>query len=197
MSPKLSGQYRFSDKFSWQLSIGSGFKAPDFRQLLLNFNNASAGYYVFGAKLAKDGLGDLVAKGLVAQRLILPENLGELQAEHSWAINTGFRWKPVESLLIKGNLYRNALQNMIETAPIAQLVSGQNAFSYFNISRVVTQGLDLDFTYKYNDNLSISTGYAFLDTRDLDVMDQIEGGEMYKKDANNQTVRVSKADYGG
>ncbi|MBR9774261.1 MAG: TonB-dependent receptor [Cytophagales bacterium] len=197
LSPKLSGQYRFSDKFSWQLSIGSGFKAPDFRQLLLNFNNASAGYYVFGAKLAKDGLGDLVAKGLVAQRLILPENLGELQAEHSWAINTGFRWKPVESLLIKGNLYRNALQNMIETAPIAQLVSGQNAFSYFNISRVVTQGLDLDFTYKYNDNLSISTGYAFLDTRDLDVMDQIEGGEMYKKDANNQTVRVSKADYGG
>lgn len=197
LSPKLSGQYRFSDKFSWQVSIGSGFKAPDFRQLLLNFNNASAGYYVFGAKLAEDGLEDLEAKGLVAQRLIQPENLGELQAEHSWAINTGVRWKPATSLLIKGNLFRNDLQNMIETAPIAQLVSGQNAFSYFNISRVVTQGLDLDVSFKYNDNFSVSAGYAFLDTRDLDVMDQIAKGNMYKKDANNQTVRLSKADYGG
>lgn len=197
LSPKLSGQYRFSDKFSWQVSIGSGFKAPDFRQLLLNFNNASAGYYVFGAKLAEDGLADLEAKGLVAQRLIQPENLGDLQAEHSWAINTGVRWKPVASLLIKGNLFRNDLQNMIETAPIAQLVSGQNAFSYFNINRVVTQGLDLDVSLKYSDNLSVSAGYAYLDTRDLDVMDQIAQGNMYKKDANNQTIRLSKADYGG
>lgn len=197
LSPKLSGQYKFSKDFSWQLSIGSGFKAPDFRQLLLNFNNASAGYYVFGSNLANEALTALEEKGLVAKRLIQPENLGELKAEHSWAINTGFRWKPIEPLLVQFNAYRNALENMIETAPIAQLVSGQNAFSYFNISSVITQGLDVDLHYKFNENLNFSAGYAFLDSRDLDVVAQIKNGEVYKKNASNQTIRVTTADYGG
>jgi len=197
LSPKLSGQYKFSDTFSWQLSIGSGFKAPDFRQLLLNFNNASAGYHVFGSRLANEALERLEDKGLVAKRLIQPENLGALKAEHSWAINTGFRWKPTDLVLVQVNAFRNALQNMIETAPIAQLVSGQNAFSYFNISRVITQGLDIDLNYKYNENLSFSAGYAFLDTRDLDVVAQIENDEIFKRNASNQTVRVTSADYGG
>ncbi|AKP51605.1 TonB-dependent receptor plug domain-containing protein [Cyclobacterium amurskyense] len=197
VSPKLSGQYKFSDTFSWQLSIGSGFKAPDFRQLLLNFNNASAGYYVFGSSVANEALEKLEEKGLVAKRLIQPENLGELKAEHSWAVNTGFRWKPAEAVLVQLNGYRNDLQNMIETAPIAQLVSGQNAFSYFNISQVITQGVDVDLQYKWNDKLSFGAGYAYLDTRDLDVLDQIDNGEIYKRNTSNQTVRVTRADYGG
>jgi outer membrane receptor for ferrienterochelin and colicins len=197
LSPKISGKYNVSDTFSWQLSVGSGFKAPDFRQLLLNFNNASSGYYVFGSRLANEELNRLEEKGLVARRLIQPGNLGTLEAEHSWAINTGFRWQPIAPFSIQVNGYRNTLDNMIETAPIAQLVSGQNAFSYFNISQVITQGLDIDLQYEFNDKLNISAGYAFLDSRDLDVIAQIENGQVYKRNAVNQTVRVSKTDYGG
>jgi outer membrane receptor for ferrienterochelin and colicins len=197
LSPKISGQYKVSDTFSWQLSLGSGFKAPDFRQLLLNFNNASSGYYVFGSRLANEELYRLEEKGLVARRLIQPGNLGRLEAEHSWAINTGFRWQPIDPFSIQVSGYRNTLDNMIETAPIAQLVSGQNAFSYFNISQVITQGLDLDLKYEFNEKLRVSAGYAFLDARDLDVIAQIENGQIYKRNAVNQTVRVGKADYGG
>jgi len=40
----MNSQLRF------KLSIGRGFKAPDFRQLYLNFTNTAAGSYsVFGA----------------------------------------------------------------------------------------------------------------------------------------------------
>ena len=51
--------------------------------------------------------------------------------------------------------------------------------------------------YKWNDKLSFGAGYAYLDTRDLNVLDQIDNGEIYKRNMRNQTVRVTRADYGG
>ena len=48
-SPKLAIRYKVSTKLSFNASVGRGFKAPDFRQLYLNFtNNAAGGYSVFG-----------------------------------------------------------------------------------------------------------------------------------------------------
>ncbi|MHA7129677.1 TonB-dependent receptor plug domain-containing protein [Algoriphagus namhaensis] len=197
LSPKVSAQYKFSPKFSTQISIGSGFKAPDFRQLLLNFNNAASGYYVFGALLAKDGLAQLQSQGLISQVLIQPETLGDLDAETSWAINGGFRWNPDPRFRVQVNAYRNQIENLIETAPIARLNSGQNAFSYFNVRSVVTQGVEIDLGYTFRENLRFSLGYAFLDTRDLDVLDQIDGGEIFKRNAQNITELVTRSDYGG
>jgi outer membrane receptor for ferrienterochelin and colicins len=197
LSPKVAGQFRFSEKFSWQASLGAGFKAPDFRQLLLNFNNAASGYYVFGSNLAEAGIEQLVREGLVARILIQPETLGDLQSENSWAINTGFRWKPGKSSLLVFNAYRNQIENLIETAPIAQLVTGQNAFSYFNIRSVVTQGVEMDFSMELTDRLRVGVGYAFLDTRDTEVLDRIDAGELFKRNDQNVTSRVTRADYGG
>ncbi|OYX13526.1 MAG: hypothetical protein B7Z16_15560 [Algoriphagus sp. 32-45-6] len=197
LSPKISGQYKFSGRLSWQASLGAGFKAPDFRQLLLNFNNAASGYYVFGATLAEAGIARLQEQGLVAQVLIQPETLGDLQAETSWAVNTGFRWKASQKGLLQVNAFRNHIDHLIETAPIAQLVTGQNAFSYFNIRSVITQGAEVDFSYQLRPNLGLSVGYAFLDTRDTEVLDRIDAGEVFKRDAQNRTSRVTRADYGG
>jgi len=197
LSPKVAGQFKFSDKFSWQASLGAGFKAPDFRQMLLNFNNAASGYYVFGANLAEEGIARLQREGLVARVLIQPETLGNLQAESSWALNTGFRWKPFSKALLLVNGYRNQIENLIETAPIAQLVTGQNAFSYFNVRSVVTQGVEADFSMTLSNTLRVSAGYAFLDTRDTQVLDRIDAGELFKRNAQNITSRVTRSDYGG
>lgn len=197
ISPKISGMYALSDRFSWQLSLGAGFKAPDFRQLLLNFNNASAGYYVFGANLVQSGIERLQSQGLVQQILINPSQFGVLKAESSTAINTGFRWKISDDLLFTGNFFQNFITNLIETAPVARLTSGQNAFSYFNVSSVITRGAELDWTYRVVDNLQVSLGYMFLDARDMDVMNRIQNGEIFKRDAQNRTQEVSRSDYGG
>lgn len=197
LSPKISGQYRISEKLQVLASIGAGFKAPDFRQLLLNFNNAASGYYVFGATLAAEGIRRLQAEGLLAQVLINPATLGNLEAETSWAINTGIRWKPGKKSIIQINAFRNAIDNLIETAPIVQLNTGQNAFSYFNIRSVITQGLEVDAQFQLLDRLSFSAGYAFLDTRDQEVLQEIDRGEHFKRNEQNQTVRVRRSDYGG
>ncbi len=196
-SPKVSAQYEVSEKFSVLGSIGSGFKAPDFRQLLLNFNNAAAGYYVFGSTIAEEGIRNLEEQGLIAQILIDPASIGELEAESSWAFNGGFKWNPDPRIRVQLNGYRNRIENLIETAPVARLVTGQNAFSYFNINSVVTQGVEIDLGYTFRENLRFSFGYAFLDTRDLDVLDQIDQGDLFKRDENNITTLVTRSDYGG
>jgi outer membrane receptor for ferrienterochelin and colicins len=197
LSPKVSAQYQISERFSWQASMGAGFKTPDFRQLLLNFNNAASGYYVFGANLAERGISRLQEEGLIAQILINPETLGNLNAETSWSLNTGFRWKPTTQSLIQLNAFRNEIDNLIEVAPIAQLITGQNAFSYFNIRSVVTQGIEVDAQISLLENLNLSAGYAFLDAKDMEMLERIENGEIFKRNSQNQTRRVTRADYGG
>ncbi|MDN3205189.1 TonB-dependent receptor [Algoriphagus sediminis] len=197
ISPKISAQYEVSEKLSVLGSIGSGFKAPDFRQLLLNFNNAAAGYYVFGSTIAEEGIQNLEEQGLISQILINPESIGELEAESSWAFNGGIKWTPDPRVSIHLNAYRNRIENLIETAPVARLVTGQNAFSYFNINSIVTQGIELDLGYTFRENLRFSLGYAFLDTRDLDVLDQIDAGKLFKRDESNITTLVTRSDYGG
>ncbi len=48
LSPKIAAQFKFLEQFRLKASFGQGFKAPDFRQIYLNFTNPSAGYSVFG-----------------------------------------------------------------------------------------------------------------------------------------------------
>lgn len=196
-SPKIAGQYQLNDKVSWQMSIGMGFKAPDFRQVLLNFNNASSGYYVFGASLLQEEIKRLEQQGLIQQTLLDPSQFGGLTAETSWAFNTGFRWKMNDDIFLQGNLFRNNISNLIETSPVARLTNGQHVYSYLNVANVITQGAEVDLDWRIVDQLRFSIGYMFLDTRDLDVLDRIDKGEVYKRDASNRTRKVTRSDYGG
>lgn len=197
LSPKISGQYQITEKLSWQASVGVGFKAPDFRQVLLNFNNASSGYYVFGANLVNEGIKRLQQQGQVQQILMDPNQFGDLTAETSRAFNTGFRYKLSDDVLVQGNLFRNHITNLIETTPVARLTNGQHIYSYLNVAHVITQGAEIDLNWRILKGLRLSAGYTFLDTRDLDVVDRIENGELYKRDASNRTKLVTMADYGG
>ena len=197
LSPKISGQYQINDKLSWQVSVGMGFKAPDFRQVLLNFNNASSGYYVFGASLVKEGVEKLQQQGQIQQVLMDPSQFGDLTAETSLAFNTGFRYKLSDDLLLHGNFFRNNISNLIETSPVARLTNGQHIYSYLNVADVVTQGAEIDLNWRILNGLDFSAGYMFLDTRDLGVLDRIDKGELYKRDASNRTKLVTRSDYGG
>jgi outer membrane receptor for ferrienterochelin and colicins len=197
LSPKISGQYKINEKLSWQMSTGMGFKAPDFRQVLLNFNNASTGYFVYGASLVKEGMEKLQQQGQIQQILMDPSQFGDLKAETSWAFNTGFRYKISDDLLLHGNLFRNNISNLIETSPVARLTNGQHVYSYLNVANVVTQGAEIDLDWRILNGLRLSTGYMLLDTRDMDVLDRIDNGELYKRNASNRTQKVARSHYGG
>jgi len=99
--------------------------------------------------------------------------------------------------LLHGNFFRNSISNLIETSPVARLTNGQHIYSYLNVANVVTQGAEIDLNWRIFNGLQFSAGYMFLDSRDLDVLDRIDKGELYKRDASNRTKVVTRADYGG
>lgn len=90
-------QYKLSDKYRINFSYGSGFKAPDFRQLYLYYvNPAAQGYRVYGAsEFSLPELEQQKAEGLIAN--ILPDayRISELRPESSHGFNLGgtAEWK--------------------------------------------------------------------------------------------------------
>ncbi|WP_295713672.1 TonB-dependent receptor [Mucilaginibacter sp.] len=197
-SPKLAASYALSSKFTVLGSAGKGYKAPDFRQLYLNFTNAEVGYSVFGYEEASAGIQRLQQAGQIETILIDPATLKSLNAESSTAFNLGYRYKPTNKLYWTANLFRNNITNLIETAAIAIKTNGQSVFSYFNLNKVYTQGVETDLSYQLFKPLQVAAGFQYLEAYDQDVLDQIAAGKVFTKDPEtNLTKVIKRSDYGG
>ena len=165
LSPKLSARYKLSDWLHLRASAGSGFKAPDFRQLFLNFTNPTVGYSVFGSSTVRQHIQQLQERGQINQILIPLDQLNEIRAERSWAYNAGIDLYPSEGLELGINLFLNDVSDMIETAPIATKNSGQSIYSYFNLDDVYTRGLEAQLRWQPHSMFELSAGYQLLDAR--------------------------------
>ena len=199
LSPKLSARYDITEAFNIKGSIGSGFKAPDFRQLYLDFTNAaSGGYSVFGKEVEATGIQRLQENNEIANLAVDPWDLGDrLDAESSVGYNLGIGYKRGK---LRGNLnfFRNDFQNLIDTRILASKTNGQNVFGYINRESVYTQGLEVDLQYKVLENLNLSAGYQLLYAFDKDKGEAVENGEVFGRDPNTlETVRFDRDDYFG
>lgn len=197
-SPKLSVQYDALSWLAFQGSMGVGFKAPDFRQLYLNFTNAVAGYSVFGSQEVQVGISRLQSEGQISELLMDPSQFGAIRAESSIAYNLGLRLKPTSKASVNINLFRNDIRDLIQTQAVARKTNGQLVFSYFNLEQVFTQGIETDLSYSLRKPLRLSLGYQLLVAKDKSVVDQLRQGEVYARDPETQaTYRVAENDYGG
>ncbi|WP_051203876.1 TonB-dependent receptor plug domain-containing protein [Hugenholtzia roseola] len=197
LSPKLSFGYQILPRLWLKTSLGRGFKAPDFRQLYLNFNNAVAGYSVYGSEEIANYIQEMGNQ--IADVFINFEQMGVLKAERSMAYNVGFQLDMLkDKIKIETNFFRNDIQDLIETQVVARTQNGQNIFSYLNKNSVLTQGVELNLSYKATPTLSFSAGYQYLQTADKDVLAQIRKGELFARDPETlQTRRLTRASYGG
>lgn len=166
-SPKFSGLYKPSSLVHFRASLGGGFKAPDFRQLFLNFTNPVAGYSVFGSSTLVEGVQTLIDNGEITELYINTNELTEIKAEHSFSYNLGFDVFPHKGIQFKVNAFRNNVQDLIETERIALKTNGQSVFSYFNLSKIYTQGaeLELKIAPSFLESLEFNIGYQYLDAR--------------------------------
>lgn len=164
-SPKLSARYKANDRIQFRASAGRGFKAPEFRQLFLDFTNSTAGYSVFGQSTVVEGIRRLQDEGNVAQILMPINNLNKIRAESSWAVNTGFDIDPISNMRIRVNMFQNWVSDLIETAPVARKTNGQSIFTYFNVDEVITRGVESEVRVTISDRLRASAGYQLLDAR--------------------------------
>lgn len=200
VSPRIGLAYKPNGKWKFTASSGWGFKAPDFRHLYLNFYNSQIGYSLLGSKELGAELQRLQQQGLLqpGADIAAYQNNTDLKAENSFGSHAGIKYKDAD-WTIEGGLFRNDIRNLIDvfTLPFSRS-NNQAIFSYHNIGRVYTQGLEIDIKYKLVPQLFVSGGYQFLDAKDKDVVQQIKNGSLYKRDpVSFQTTVVNKADYVG
>jgi outer membrane receptor for ferrienterochelin and colicins len=192
-SPKLALNYRPSKNITVNFSYGRGFKAPDFRQLYLNFtNNAAGGYSVFGANVAREEIKRLDDAGIIETINANYALLAALKPEISSGFNAGAGFIFKNNWSAKFNLFRNDINDLIVTDIVAYKYGGAQVFSYFNIKRAYTEGLQTEFSHRLNSHFTVSGGYQLLLTADKDVLDQIKKGLVFTKDADAVPARLLK-----
>lgn len=136
LSPKLSAMYRVTDNLRARASYGQGFRAPDFRNLYLDFSNVTSGYRVLGNP-----------------------NL-QPESSHNW--NLGLEYRVFNGLLARVHTYRNDLSNLIEAERVGETAAGGNKFEYQNISTAYTEGVDVEAVVGSIGGFTSTVGYAYL-----------------------------------
>ncbi len=196
LSPKFAFSYSVFNDFYIKASVGAGFKAPSFQQLYMNWNNPQVGYSVFGSAYYDQGLKKLFDQGLIIPESITSQTVKKLMPESSISYNIGFNFN-WEIIGVKANVFRNNLTDMIDVIPVAQKTNSQQVFTYFNLNKVHTQGIEADIDINLYDNLNLSLSYQYLSAIDDLVMDKIEKKEIFKNGTNGIFRAVTKSEYGG
>jgi len=139
LSPRIATRFRVDSSFTLRASVGRGFRAPDFKELYLDWNNTSAFYAVHG------------------NNTLVPEHADNLSVGAEWAGARAYA---------RTLLYWNNLHDFIETVPLPS--QGQIAeFTYANISRSSTRGIDSE-TGATLGPVHADLGYAYLFSRDFE-----------------------------
>jgi len=201
LSPKIAMAYKPAPNFILKGSVGAGFKAPDFRQQFLNFSNSLIGYTILGAKELAHGLQRMQNAGEIAPSVDIKPYLhpNDLDPEKSIGVNLGFDYTLHDNTVFKLNVFRNDISNLIESYNLPfNKTNNQSIYSYKNLNKVFTEGLEASLTNNFNANFSIFAGYQFLIAKDKDVINDIKEGKLYKRDpVTYQTSLVSLSEYKG
>lgn len=200
VSPKLALHYKAGSQLSLNASYGAGFKAPDFRQLYLNFtNNAAGGYTVYGAnEITVMQLQQQKSAGIIADITPFGNQLQMLKPEYSTGFNLGANYSFNKKLNAKLNLFRNDISNLIVTKIIATKTNNAPVYSYFNINSAFTEGVEGELSYQFTKTIRAEGGYQFLITADKDVLKQISSGQIFgKKPGSLVSEQLNRRDYGG
>ena len=200
LSPKLAAQYKLNNKIRINASYGAGFKAPDFRQLFLNFlNTAAGGYVVYGAnEITITELEKQMQQGIIS--IILPRayQLTLLKPEISKGLNLGAHYDVNDKLAFNINLFRNDIKNLIQVDIIAFRSNNAPVYSYFNVKETYTQGAEFNSSYQLSNHLQLQGGYQFLKTADKTDIKRIKEGTVYTRDLmTNETYKVKRNEYAG
>lgn len=141
VTPRLSLRFDPVPNLQLRVNTGSGFRAPSFQELFLDFENPSVGYEVLGNS--------------------------RLQPERSWGTAVGAQWAPGRWLFSLG-LFWNELWQMINIveAPMGS-ASEQQVFQYQNVARARSLGFELSAGVTIFEGLTAEGGYTFTDARDL------------------------------
>ncbi|HEX6430651.1 MAG TPA: TonB-dependent receptor, partial [Niastella sp.] len=199
INPTAGATYTLANWISIKGAIGKGYKSPNYRQLYQVFTNVAQGYSVIGANVFTDGVKQLQAAGLVQQVWTTANQVKDLEAETSTSYNLGFSIKPMQTLEWTVNAFYNNIHNLINTQQVGVKTNGSQLFSYVNIARAFTKGIETGFNFQPVKGLTIAGSYQLLYAKDRAVIDSITArSARYDTVRSYPTLRAStKKDYFG
>lgn len=147
-TPRIAARWQLGKGAVVRASTGAGYRAPSFKELLLLFENPGAGYRVEGNP--------------------------DLEPETSLSAQAGGEWQAASWLWLSADGYVNRLRDMIFTAARPDDGSGMLRFSYDNIGRARTAGVEA-YAIASRGRAALELGWAMTRTRDLDADRALEG----------------------
>ncbi|WP_343670393.1 TonB-dependent receptor [Chitinophaga sp.] len=202
LNPSAGLKYSLSKKILLTAAVGTGYKTPDFQKRYQVFTNPQAGYTVLGVEEVATQLAAMQAAGLISEvRPVAKDISAALKPEMAVSYNVGVSYAPVQNIRIDVNGFYNQLHNFINTVQIATRTNFQPVYSYINLDRSFTGGIEAGVSTHVLKGLDMSFGYQLLYAKDRGIMDSIRAGAYpYNKIRNNNTgeTRASKvSDYIG
>lgn len=173
LNPGVGLRYTPVPWLTLRSSAGSGFRPPGYRQLYQVFTNITQGYTVVGANVFAQSIQQFKASGLVQQLWPVASDVQNLQAETSTSINTGFIIRPLPRTEISVNFFYNDIRNLINTQQVGIKTNGSQLYSYTNVARAYTKGLEAGVETSPGGGFKIAAGYQLLYTGDRSVKDSI------------------------
>ncbi|GAB4569132.1 MAG: hypothetical protein Tsb0020_23130 [Haliangiales bacterium] len=140
-TPKLALRWDPHPRVVARASYGMGYRAPDFKELYLEFDNPGVGYRVRGNP--------------------------DLQPETSHSVNASLEVRPHAQVWAAISGYYNDVDNLITTDLVSEGDPGQlDQFGYVNAASAYTRGLESRLRLSALGGLSVDLSYTFTDTRD-------------------------------
>jgi outer membrane receptor for ferrienterochelin and colicins len=200
INPRFAMAFRPNKNLKIHANLGSGFKAPDFRHLFLNLNNQQIGYSLIGNNILGNQLKLMQNQGVILSTVnIVPyEDLNNLQPEKTIGYYLGVDYHK-ENFKVKAGIFRNDIKQLIDVylLPITK-ANGGALYSYRNINKVFTQGMEVDGELSITENISIAGGYQFVQAKDKTVIKAIKNKTVYARNATTlQTELVTAKQYIG
>ena len=154
-TPRLAIRYQPIDTLALRAGIGWGYRAPSFKELLLTFENPSAGYRVEGSP--------------------------DLKPETSQNMHMSMEWTPTHTLWTSLSVYRNDVHDLIDFATFEDDVAGAPIrYAYVNIEEAVTQGGEINASVEPVDDLHLIAGYSYTDAFDVQTDLPLEGRSVHR-----------------
>ena len=155
-TPKAALRWDAGERVVVRASYGWGFRAPDFKELYLDFSNVAAGYRVCGnPELAPER-----SQGVNASVELRPGN-------GIWASLSGF-YNDVDDLIVNDVLP--------EGSPTSRSCAGElMPFSYYNVAEAFTRGAELRARFTPLSGLSAELSYTLTDARDRASRERLPG----------------------
>ena len=153
-TPRFALRYDPRKNIGIRAGIGWGYRAPGFKELLLRFENPSAGYIVEGSPSLK------------------PETLRN--------VNAGVDWDATSWLRLSLSGYRNDVNDLIGISTLDNNGAGPTQYGYVNIAEAITQGGEFTAAIQPSTLSSITIGYTLNDTLDITNDRPLEGRSLHR-----------------